>query len=414
MDFLGETHHHLFSIYLAGCKWGEAEFRTTTKTITSAFSSSRRSIKMSASKKWTYTTGGFPQCLHQTTSTPPAASDLTPTQIQVRTKAFAINPVDVQAMNLYKTPPSPYPWPLSLVTGSSSTHDQEHETCCDFSGTVTHAGPSAGFATGDDVFGFTMAPANGLGTAGEVLTFDTASASVAVAKKPENWDHTRAAALPLVWLTARTSIEAVYSYVEAQSKDKWLVVLGGSSSTGMYTIRIAKSRGWKVLSTCSARNVDFVKNQLRADEVIDYTAVSSVPGEVFRRLQASIQQGDGVVIVDCVGGTECLEDKDLGGKISRYVTIVGDKTDRTSMGGPAIYSNYPRMLARWALGRVGLGVSYDCVILEARREWLEEAGQTLGRDEIVLDSTFKFDELPKALEKMVGGKVTGKLVGIVS
>lgn len=203
------------------------------------------------------------------------------------------------------------------------------------------------------------------------------------------------------------------AYVEP-SKEKWLVVLGGSSSTGMYTVRIAKSRGWRVLSTCSSRNVDFVKNQLRADEVIDYTAVSSLPGEILSKLQDSVlQKGDGVVIVDCVGGTECLDHPELGGKITRYVTIVGDKTDRSSLGGPAIYANYPRMWARWALGKVGLGVSYDCVILEARKEWLDEAGQTLGKDEVVIDSTFKFDELPKALEKMVEGKVRGKLVGIL-
>lgn len=329
-------------------------------------------------------------------------------------------------MNLYKTSSSPYPWPLSLVLGasssssSSSSSNQEHETCCDFSGTITHVGgPDTGFTTGDQVFGFTMAPMNGLGTAGEILTFDTASSSVAITKKPSNWDHTHAAAIPLVWLTARTSIEAVSAYVEQQqqqqSKDKWLVVLGGSSSTGMYTIRIAKSRGWRVLSTCSSRNVEFVKNQLRADEVIDYTAVpsSSLPAEILRKLQDPVQKGDGVVIVDCVGGTECLDHPELGNKIKRYVTIVGDKTDRSSLGGPAIYANYPRMMARWALGKIGLGVSYDCVILEAKKEWLDEAGQTLGRDEVVVDSTFKFDELPKALEKMVQGNVRGKLVGLL-
>lgn len=372
---------------------------------------------MATSKKWTYTTGGFPQCLHQTTYTPPGPSDLSPTQIQVRTKAFAINPVDVQAMNLYKDSPSPYPWPLSLVLpgSSSSSNTQEHDTCCDFSGTVLHAGANAGFAPGDAVFGFTMAPANGLGTAGEVLTFDTASTSVALAKKPAGWDWTHAAAIPLVWLTARTSIEAVNAAIEKQSKaGRWLVVLGGSSATGMYTIRIAKARGWKVLATCSGRNVEFVNGQLGADEVVDYTAVTSVPGEIVRKLQEPIGKGEGVVIVDCVGGTECLYDADLGGKITRYVTIVGDKTSRSSLGGPAIYAQYPRMLARWALGKAGLGVHYDCVILDAKKEWLEEAGKTLSKNEVVLDSTFKFDELPEALEKMVEGKVRGKLVGVLS
>lgn len=184
-----------------------------------------------------------------------------------------------------------------------------------------------------------------------------------------------------------------------------------SLKTGRVPLR---NRGWKVLATCSGRNVEFVRGQLGADEVVDYTAVTSVPGEIVRKLQEPIGKGEGVVIVDCVGGTECLYDADLGGKITRYVTIVGDKTSRSSLGGPAIYAQYPRMLARWALGKAGLGVHYDCVILDAKKEWLEEAGKTLSKNEVVLDSTFKFDELPEALEKMVEGKVRGKLVGVLS
>lgn len=367
-------------------------------------------------KKWVYTTGGFPACLRQTTYTAPSPSTLKPTEIQIRVKAFAINPVDVQAMNLYKTSPSLLPWPLSLL--SSADPNDEHEACEDFSGTVVHAGPASGFQPGEDVFGITMAPMNGKGTASEVLTLDTAASStsgggaVAVARKPEAWGHVQAAALPLVWLTARVIVEGVQARVQG-SADKWLVVLGGSSSTGMYTVRIAKARGWKVLATCSGRNAEFVKRDLGADEVVDYTAVSSVPAAIYQKLLPSIEKGDGVIIADCVGGTECLYDATLGSKISRFVTIVGDKSDRSSMGGPAIYAYYPRMVARWLWGQTGLGVHYDCVILQTRRDWLEEAGRTLAKEEVVVDSTFKFDELPKALEKMVGGRVRGKLVGVL-
>lgn len=363
------------------------------------------------SKKWVYTTGGFPEGLRQTTYKAPPSSALKPTEIQVRVKAFAINPVDVQAMNLYTTSPSLLPWPLSLLSGADP--NQEHETCEDFSGTVVHAGPDSGFQPGDEVFGITMAPMNGKGTASEVITLDTAdSNAVAVAKKPASWDHRQAAAIPLVWLTARVIIESLHANVE-RNADKWLVVLGGSSSTGMYTVRIAKARGWKVLATCSGRNVEFVKGQLGADEVVDYTAVSSVPGEICQKLLPSMEKGDGVVIADCVGGTDCLYDARLSGKITRFVTIVGDKSDRSSMGGPAIYAFYPRMVARWLWGQTGLGVHYDCVILQTRKDWLDEAGRTLAKDEVVVDSTFKFDELPKALEKMVGGRVRGKLVGVL-
>lgn len=363
-------------------------------------------------KKWVYTTGGFPQCLRQTTYTAPSPSTLKPTEVQIRVHAFAINPVDVQAMNLYKTSPSLLPWPLSLL--SSADPNQELETCEDVSGTVIHAGPESGLQPGDEVFGITMAPMNGKGAAGEIVTLDTADAStVALAKKPGTWGHVQAAAIPLVWLTARVIVESVHANVE-RSGEKWLVVLGGSSSTGMYTVRIAKARGWKVLATCSGRNVEFVKGHLGADEVVDYTAVSSVPAEIYKTLlPLSIEKGDGVVIADCVGGTDCLYDASLGGKITRFVTIVGDKSDRSSMGGPAIYAYHPRMVARWLWGQTGLGVHYDCVILQTRRDWLEEAGQTLAKEEVVVDSTFQFDELPKALEKMVEGRVRGKLVGVI-
>lgn len=201
-------------------------------------------------------------------------------------------------------------------------------------------------------------------------------------------------------------MEAVRTHVE-KLQEKWLVVLGGSSATGTYTIHLAKAAGWRVLSTCSSRNVDFVRDTLGADEVVDYTAEgTTVPAEIARKLSGS------VVVVDCVGGTECLDHAELGGRITRYVTIVGDKTDRSSMGGPAVYASYPRMLLRWSLGRLGLGVSYDCVILDARKEWLEEAGKVLAEKDIIVDSTFQFEELPKALEKMVGGRVRGKLVGV--
>lgn len=395
------------------------------------------------SKKWVFNTGGFPQCLRQTTYTPPSPSSLKPTEIQIRTKAFAINPVDVQSMNLYNklslsssssSSSSSWSWsPLSLFTAgtgnqnnsssSSSSPPAGRETCEDFSGTVIHAGADAGFQPGDEVFGFSMVLANGLGTAGEVLTLNTADPSVAVVRKPAGWDHVHAASLPLVWLTAKVTIESVRAQVEVttaaaegqgeRNDSRWLVVLGGSSSTGIYTIRLAKARGWKVLATCSSRNVEFVRDRLGADEVVDYTAVPSIPAEIYQRLTPSIEKGDGVVIADCVGGTECLYDKDLGGKITRFVTIVGDKTDRTSMGGPAIYSYYPKMVMRWFLGQVGLGVHYDCVVLKVRKDWLEEAAEMLKEDELIVDSTFKFDELPKALEKMVGGKVRGKLVGVM-
>lgn len=114
---------------------------------------------------------------------------------------------------------------------------------------------------------------------------------------------------PLVYLTARTCIEGITTHASQGSK---VVVLGGSSSTGLYVVQLAKQMGFRVLATCSARNADFVRS-LGAEVVVDYST-QSVPEQVKRWAPRAI--------VDCVGGTECL------GLAPRYVTIVGDKTSR--------------------------------------------------------------------------------------
>lgn len=92
--------------------------------------------------------------------------------------------------------------------------------------------------------------------------------STTVVKKLEEWSHVQAASLPLVWLTARTCIACVEPYVK-DTPGKRLVVLGGSSATGMYTIFMVKARGWKVLTSCSGRNADFVTNTMGAGEGVE-------------------------------------------------------------------------------------------------------------------------------------------------
>lgn len=211
-----------------------------------------------------------------------------------------------------------------------------------------------------------------------------------VAKKPSSWSWEQAAALPLVWLTARTTIAAVEPYIT----NKKVVVLGGSSSTGMYAVHLATARGWTVLATCSSRNAEFVKS-MGATTIIDYNNTS---------VSTAVKDFGPDAIIDCVGGTECLT------LAKRYVTIVGDKTSRASMGGAAIYLWYPRMLARMIMGRLGLsGLKYDCVNLELKIKWLEEA-LGLPTEKIVIDSTWKFEQTKEGFERLNTGRARGKVV----
>ena len=274
----------------------------------------------------------------------------------------------------------------------------EKTLCSDFSGTVIAGGEGSGFSEGDEVFGVNMKPFNpASGTLSEIAHIDLASACVA--KKPKEWTFNQAAGFGCVWLTAETCIEQVSSYVD-ESATKRVVILGGSSACGIYTTYLAKKRGWKVLATCSGRNTDFVRNTLGADEVVDYTK---------QNVRDEVQKFKPDAVIDDVGGTEAI------GLSKRYITIVGDKTTRTKMGGPLTYylSFAPMQWLRWALGRVGLGQSYDVIMLDMKKEYLEEAKE-LPTDKIIIDSTFAFEDVKQAYERLNTGRARGKIIVEVS
>ena len=265
----------------------------------------------------------------------------------------------------------------------------------DFSGEVLAISPEIkDFQKGDAVCGIIPDFAGKAGALTEVSYFDVRKACVI--RKPAHFSHAQAASLPLVFLTARTSIEHVTGVMTAApaSANK-LVVLGGSSSTGIYTIKLAKQRGWTVLASCSHRNSDFVKG-LGADEIVDYTTGANAVVDAVKAFKPD-------AIIDNVGGVETI------GLAKHYVTIVGDKTSRSTMGGSALYYTHPRMLLRYYLGQWGFLPKYECIILEAKKEWLEEVNALQEKD-VVIDSKFPFERTPDAFERMNTGRCRGKVV----
>lgn len=345
-------------------------------------------------KAWTYT-NGYPATLKSSTISIPGDDEIkNEKKMLVQIKACALNPVDIQMMNLFK-------WGLPSALGGDLN---EKTTVMDYSGTVIEPG-TTNFNKGDDIMGLTLTPfAPAGGALSEVAVF-TAATTVAV-KKPENWSFEKAAAITLVWLTAKACIDAVTPWVE-KTQSKKVAILGGSSATGIYSTLLAKRRGWQVVASSSGRNKDFVLNSVGADAHVDYTTQNVREGVAAFQPDA---------VIDCVGGTECI-----GLPTSkRYITIVGDKTGRTMMGGPFTYYDptHPLVAAtqwfRWAKGRSGLGEAYDVVILSPKNDWLEEAKSTLNEDDIHIDSVHKFEDAKEAFERLNSGRAKGKVVIQVS
>jgi len=131
----------------------------------------------------------------------------------------------------------------------------------DFSGVVSAVGDGADLKVGDAVFG--VLGASKEGTYCEKIAIPAAL----VAKKPDGLSHINAAALALTGLTAINSVEDTLKLQRGET----ILIQGGAGGVAGFAIQFAKYLGARVITTCSAANIDYVKS-LGADQVIDYNA----------------------------------------------------------------------------------------------------------------------------------------------
>lgn len=132
----------------------------------------------------------------------------------------------------------------------------------DFSGIVSALGDGVDdLKIGDAVFGVCD-----VGQEGAYAEKVAMKASI-TAKKPDTISHQDAAALGLIGLTALTAIEDTIQLKSGET----ILIQGGAGGVASFAIQAAKHIGARVISTTSARNLDYVRS-LGADEVIDYNA----------------------------------------------------------------------------------------------------------------------------------------------
>ena len=131
----------------------------------------------------------------------------------------------------------------------------------DFSGVISAVGDGADLKVGDAVFG--VLGAGKEGTYCEKIAIPAAL----VAKKPDGLSHINAAALALTGLTAINSVEDTLKLQRGET----ILIQGGAGGVAGFAIQFAKYLGARVITTCSAANVDYVRG-LGADQVVDYNA----------------------------------------------------------------------------------------------------------------------------------------------
>ncbi|CAK0750493.1 hypothetical protein CVIRNUC_001995 [Coccomyxa viridis] len=80
-----------------------------------------------------------------------------------------------------------------------------------------------------------------------------------------------------------------------------VLIHAGAGGVGSFGVQLAKARGAHVITTAGPRNIDFVKQELGADEAIDYTST---------RFEDVLKANPVDVVVDPMAGrdpTLCVE-----------------------------------------------------------------------------------------------------------
>jgi len=186
-------------------------------------------------------------------------------EVVVQVKAAGIGPWDA----LIRSGKSALPQPLPLVLGS------------DLSGVIDSIGPGVEqFKVGDEVFGVTNERFTGA-----YAEYALAKAAM-IAPKPKSLNHTHAASVPVVAVTAW---QMVFDFARLSSGQS-VLIQGGAGNVGGYAVQFAKLAGALVIATASAKDVSYVRS-LGGVGVIDYRAT---------RFEERVKETDAVI--DTVGG----------------------------------------------------------------------------------------------------------------
>ncbi|KAM3068906.1 hypothetical protein ACMFMG_004080 [Clarireedia jacksonii] len=214
-------------------------------------------------------------------------------QILVKSLVTGINPMDelMRTIGLLVKD-----WPIVLG--------------CDASGEVVEVGEEVvKFNVGDGVFGCTRLGYGGYGTFQEYHLMDEELAF----KRPGNVSVIDAATVGVGLLTAAiclaegNHISFPSSPANERADKDWFIVLGGTSSVGQYSIKLAKHCGYKVLASCSPASQTIVL-AAGADETFDYKMSEE------RQLDAiqSITQGNFAAVFDASAANTDIGLKSLG------------------------------------------------------------------------------------------------------
>lgn len=287
--------------------------------------------------------------------------ELKDAEVLVETKAISINPVDIKVRLVEAV--------IDMIIGE----ERPVILGWDIAGVVAETGAGVtDFAVGDKVFGMVNFPGHGKAYAEYV-----ASPANHLARIPEGLSFENAAATTLAALTA---LQVLKPRVKAGDR---VLIHAGSGGVGHYAIQVAKQLGAYVITTCSAKNRDFVMS-LGADKHIDYRE------QKFDEVLSDID-----FVMDGMGG-EVLENS---------LKVV--KSGGTIVSLPT--HTFPEDLQAAADEK---NVTLEFVLVTSNGDDMNELKGMLedGTLKAHVSVTFPFDKMADAHEQIESGRTIGKAV----
>ncbi|KAF9452297.1 NAD(P)-binding protein [Macrolepiota fuliginosa MF-IS2] len=352
-------------------------------------------------KAWLVTRQGKPSRSLKLELNLPVPKKLKAGEVLLRVQAGALNPVGWKLMKMLPNFIARRP------------HIAEH----DLAGVIIDSNGTQ-FKNGDEVFGWiptTLTMKTGQGALGEFARVPADHLVI----RPPNVTPVQAAGITLAGLTAYQALHGI-AKVEA---DQTVFIRGGSTAVGAFAIQLAKAAGAKVIATASGKNESFVRD-LGADEFIDYTKV-----DLSMHLTERSPSPKFNIIFDAVGST----DSSLYTSSEAYLApngifvTTGPLPQNSSMLEiwKLVKSLGVLIIPRWLGGtkrtyryfgrsfpvyggsdrsRI-VGVVNKNEDLQALRALVDN-----GSVRPIVDSVFEFDDVPKAYERIMTTRSTGKVV----
>ncbi|KAJ7619692.1 chaperonin 10-like protein [Roridomyces roridus] len=187
---------------------------------------------------------------------------------------------------------------------------------CDFAGVVANVGDCDSWSVGDRVAGCIH---GGIGPNGAFAEYLSADSSLLFALPPQvSFEH--GAQLGIACVTACQSLYQTLRLpppFNPAATPEDILIWSGTSAMGQYLIQFAKLSGFRVISTASLNNIQFVKD-LGADLVFDY-ADSLTCKRIVKATRNSLRYA-----VDCIseGTTRAQTSWSLGANGGTIATLL--------------------------------------------------------------------------------------------